>query len=382
MIDALRHLGFEIETQWNARPPYVTVEHSADAPKNRIPATKADLLLGNSGTSMRFVAAILSLGRGCYRLDGDQRMRQRPMGDLLVALESLGIHAKSERGDGCPPIAITSDGLRGGSVTVRADSSSQFLSGLLLAAPLAENDLSIHVEGPMVSAPYIHMTVEMMRSFGARVSLDGPRTYSVPGNQRYQLAEYEIEPDATAAGYFFTAAAITGGTVTVTGLTPESLQGDIRFVKLLEEMGCRCTDDGGGITVEGGQLRGIEADMSDISDCVMSLAAVACFATGRTRIRNVAHIRLKESDRLAALCNELTKLGAGVHERSDGIEIVPKKLRGAVVETYGDHRIAMSLALLGLRIPGIVIRDPSCVRKTYPSFFADLNRLYEEANAC
>jgi 3-phosphoshikimate 1-carboxyvinyltransferase len=244
-----------------------------------------------------------------------------------------------------------------------------------MAAPLAQEDVTIEVVGPLVSRPYVEMTLSMMSHFGAKVRTPSPSYFVVPGRQEYQQRPYTIEPDASAASYFFAAAAITGGRVTVLGLPESSLQGDVRFVDVLADMGCRVERCSAGITVHGRPLRGIDVDMNDISDTVMTLAAVACFAEGPTTLRNVGHIRHKESDRLAALTTELRRLGAGVEERIDGLTITPAPLHGAAIETYNDHRMAMSLALVGLRVPGVVIKDPGCVAKTYPGFFADLEDL-------
>ena len=234
---------------------------------------------------------------------------------------------------------------------------------------------ALEVEGELVSWPYVTMTVRMMQQWGRQIETKCGARFYVPGRQRSGLLAYEIEPDASAASYFWAAAAITGGKVRIADLTARSLQGDVRFVELLEEMGCSVVRGDSGLTVHGGPLRGIDADMNDISDTVMTLAAVACFAEGPTTIRNVAHIRHKETDRLAALAAELRRVGAGVDEFADGLTITPRPLNGAEIETYNDHRMAMSMALIGLKVPGIVIKDPGCVAKTYPGFFADLEKL-------
>jgi 3-phosphoshikimate 1-carboxyvinyltransferase len=318
----------------------------------------------------------VALGQGRYQLDGLPRMRQRPMQDLLEALGQLGVRTYSQRGSGFPPLVVEAAGLNGGCVRLRGDISSQFLSGLLMAAPRARSQITIEMEGEqLVSVPYVFMTLEMMRTFGVGVMTDGMRQFLVPAPQRYWARRYDIEPDASAASYFFAAAAITGGSVTVPGLTASSVQGDVAFVDLLEAMGCQVVHHERGITVSGRALRGLSVDMNAISDTVMTLAAVACFADGPTTIRNVAHIRHKETDRLAALATELRRVGAGVTEHADGLTIQPAPLHGATIETYNDHRMAMSMSLLGLRIPGIIINNPACVGKTYPEFFADLEKL-------
>jgi 3-phosphoshikimate 1-carboxyvinyltransferase len=388
MVAALQRLGFAVQASWDEAVLHVRRPAGAGP----IPAAEAELFCANSGTTMRFLTAMVSLGQGRYRLDGVPRMRERPIADLLDALRQLGVRAGSERDNGCPPVWIEAQGLPGGTVRIRGDVSSQFLSGLLMAAPLARDDLTLAVEGELVSQPYVAMTVAMVRAFGGRIDPDSPlapggrgvggegeRTrFHIPGRQAYSCTAYAIEPDASAASYFFAAAALTGGEVTVAGLGTQSLQGDVRFVEVLEAMGCRVERRPDRLTVQGGPLRGLDVDMNAISDTVMTLAAVACFAASPTTIRNVAHIRHKETDRLAALATELRRVGAGVDEWPDGLKITPAPLHGAAVQTYNDHRMAMSLALLGLRVPGMVITDPGCVAKTYPEFFADLEKLRQE----
>jgi 3-phosphoshikimate 1-carboxyvinyltransferase len=373
MMDALRKLGFTVE---------VDAEHDDSVAVDRpclediIPAREADLFVGNSGTTMRFLTALVSLGRGRYRLDGAPRMRERPIQDMLDALTQLGVKAYSESRNRCPPVVVEAAGLHGGVAQVKGDVSSQFLSGLLMAVPLADNATTIKVIGPLVSRPYVELTVGLMRVFGVAVNTDPALTYfHVPGNQRYRPIYFSGESDASAASYFLAAAAITGGEVRVYGPSKHSLQGDVRFVDVLRAMGCDARREDCSLFTQGGPLRGIDVDMNDISDTVMTLAAVACFAEGPTTIRNVAHIRHKETDRLAALATELRRVGAGVEEFADGLTITPGPLHGAEIETYNDHRMAMSMALVGLKVPGIVIKNPGCVAKTYPDFFTDLDRL-------
>jgi 3-phosphoshikimate 1-carboxyvinyltransferase len=258
---------------------------------------------------------------------------------------------------------------------VRGDISSQYLSGLLMAAPGAAAPVTLHVDGTLVSQPYIRMTLSVMESFGVDVETDdclGRFTIAAP--QLYRAQKYEIEPDASAASYFWAAAAIAGGSVTVEGLSARSLQGDVAFVDCLESMGCEVRRESDAITVVGRPLHGVDVDMNAISDTVQTLAVVALFADGPTTICNVGHIRHKETDRIGAVAAELRKLGATVDERDDGLTIVPGKLRGATIATYDDHRMAMSFALAGLRQAGVWINDPGCTRKTYPRFFDDLAR--------
>jgi 3-phosphoshikimate 1-carboxyvinyltransferase len=373
MINSLRRLGFSVHEDW----PKETIVVGATSSRI-IPAARADLWIANSGTTMRFLTAMVSVDHGVYRLDGVPRMRERPIEDLLGALRHLGVEARSELGNGCPPVEVTTTGWQGNEVQVRGDVSSQFLSGLLLAAVRSQRRgrlISIHVEGPLVSLPYVNMTLDMMNAWGIEAHWDGDQVIRIDPNWPRKPNGYDIEPDASAASYFWAAGAITGGTVTVRGLTSRSLQGDVGFADLLAAMGCSTIRQDAGTTVQGGPLHGIDVDMNAISDTVMTLAAVACFAEGPTTIRNVAHIRHKETDRLTALATELRRVGAGVEEFPDGLTITPRPLHGAEIETYNDHRMAMSMALVGLRVPGIVIKNPGCVAKTYPRFFEDLEKL-------
>jgi 3-phosphoshikimate 1-carboxyvinyltransferase len=418
MIEALRALGFRVFTEW---PESVVCINSGEE-EPLIPAHEANLFVGNSGTTMRFLTAMVSLGHGRFRLDGVPRMRERPIDDLLTALRQLGVVAQSDSRNGCPPVTVAADGLLGGRVAIKASISSQFLSGLLLASPFASEDVIIDVEGPLVSWPYVFMTARMLMQWGFQIRqptdrfagaalLSGNRddwgrqiqelgaiSFVIPGKQfralenQRKLAEratvsegldprgvwprdYHVEPDASAASYFFGASAITGGEVNVAGFPKRSLQGDVHCAEILADMGCDLIQEADSLGLKGGPLRGIDVDMNAISDTVMTLAAVACFADGPTTIRNVAHIRHKETDRLAALGTELRRVGAEVEEFADGLTITPRPLHGAEIETYNDHRMAMSMALIGLRVPGIVIKNPGCVAKTYPGFWEDLERL-------
>jgi 3-phosphoshikimate 1-carboxyvinyltransferase len=345
----------------------------------RIPGEQADLFIGNSGTTLRFLTAMLTLGHGHFRLDGTPRMRERPIGDLIDALGQLGADVATELPTGCPPLIIRAAGLPGGTATIRGNISSQYLSGLLLAAPYAKRAVTLLVDGLLVSQPYVHMTLGVMRAFGVEVSSSNLARLQVPNTSHYRACAYNIEPDASAASYFFAAAAITGGKIIVQGLARDALQGDIAFVDLLAQMGCRITHHADSLQVEGAPLHGIDVDMNAISDTVQTLGAVALFAEGPTTIRGVAHIRHKETDRIGALACELRKLGAVVDEFDDGLRITPKALQPAEIATYDDHRMAMSLALPGLRIPGVVILDPGCTSKTYPGYFQDLASIATQA---
>jgi len=369
MFDALTALG--IALAWSDDRRQIRVAGCGGV----WPCRDADLYVANSGTTMRFLAPLLATGTGRYRLDGTPRMRARPIGDLVSTLQQLGVAIESEAHNDCPPVAITAQRLPGGTATVRGDVSSQFLSGLLLAAPHAQRRVELLLDGPLVSQPYVLMTLRVMQAFGVEVLNDRMQRFVVDAPAHYRGCEYPIEPDASAASYFWAAAAITGGQITVTGLGPQALQGDVAFCDCLEDMGCHVRRDAEQITVTGGPLQGIQADMNHISDTVQTLAAVALFASGPTTITGVAHIRHKETDRIGDLARELRKLGAAVEELPDGLRITPGPLRGTRISTYQDHRMAMSLALVGLRVPGVLIDNPGCTEKTYPDFFADLESL-------
>ena len=369
MIQSLRKLGVTIESATSGTT--LTVSPA----KNVETRHALDLDVANSGTTIRFLAALLATQPGHYRLDGTERMRERPAQDLLDALEQLGVRGKCTDGNGCPPIVIDTEGLPGGEARIRGDISSQFLSGLLLAAPFAQSTVTLQLDTPLVSVPYVTMTERVMQAFGVQVSHPTDTAYQVETGQAYQGTTYDIEPDASAASYFWAAAAIAGGHVTVQGLTRDALQGDVAFCECLQSMGCDVHYMDHGIQVTGGSLQGITVDMNAISDTVQTLAVVALFADGPTTITNVAHIRHKESDRIGDLARELRKLGATIHEHDDGLTIEPGTLHPNELDTYRDHRMAMSLALAGLRVDGVIIKDPACTEKTYPGFFTDLQCL-------
>jgi len=371
MIAALGKLGIAVASSNAGRT--LVVEGTA----GRIPAVEAELFCANSGTTIRFLAALVTLGHGAFRLDGTRRMRERPIGDLLDALGQLGAKAHSEAGNGCPPVDVYANGLAGGVATLRGDVSSQFLSSLLMAAPAAAAPVELHIAGPLVSQPYVRITLAVMKAFGVEVVAD-PRLsrFEIAAPQSYRACAYAIEPDASAASYFWAVAAISGGEVAVDGLSAESVQGDIAFVGCLEAMGCEVRRDTDSIAVVGRPLHGIDVDMNAISDTVQTLAVVALFAKGPTTIRNVRHVRHKETDRIAALATELRKLGATVDQREDGLTIVPGRLQGATIDTYDDHRMAMSFALAGLRQAGVRINNPECTAKTYPDYFSDLSATF------
>ena len=367
MVESLRRLGLALDQDVPAGT--ITIQGCAGRP----PATSAELWLENSGTSIRFLTAVCALGQGRFRLDGNARMRERPIQDLVDGLRQLGVAMACEAGTGCPPVVVNGTGLAGGTATVASGTSSQFLSGLLMAAPCAQGPIRLEIGGTLVSEPYVAMTVAVMRAFGVTAERVSGGYQIAPAT--YRSADYDIEPDASAASYFFGLAAVTGGSVTVEGLTRTALQGDVGFVDALAAMGCLVEWGTNSITVHGRPLRGIDIDMNAISDTAQTLACVAPFAVGPTRIRRVAHMRHKETDRVAAVATELRKAGQTVEEHEDGLTIHPAPLRPAVIDTYDDHRMAMSFALLGLRAEGITIAHPECTAKTYPNYFDDLDRL-------
>ena len=368
MVESLKRLGIRID-----HSPNLETMRIEGCRGTRL-AAKAELWLENSGTSMRFLTAMCCLGRGFYRLDGNERMRERPIGELTTALAELGARVRCEFDNGCPPVIIEASGITGGKVRMGGELSSQFISALLMAAPAALQPVTIEVGDTLVSEPYVAMTLKVCEAFGVSIESNGKGVFRMRP-QRFRGHNYSIEPDASAASYFFAAAAITRGQVTVPGLGRNALQGDVAFVEVLRQMGCQVEYAADGITVRGGTLRGVDVDMNGISDTAQTLAAIAPFAKGATRIRNVAHMRHKETDRIAALAAELKRIGQKVEEHPDGLTIRPAKVRPATIETYDDHRMAMSFALVGLARPGIAIANPECTAKTYPRFFEDLEKL-------
>lgn len=389
MLQVMRDLGLTTSSRDEGRTLIL------DGQGGVFPRKKAELYVANSGTTLRFLTASLAFTDGTYRLYGKPRMHERPIGDLIAALETLGGRITCEQKSGYPPIRI--HGSRSpqehmcGQVEskqefteISGDLSSQFLSGLLMAAPLASRDAAVRIDlnSVLVSKPYILLTMDVMESFGVKVqAAPALQSFLIPQASVYQPRTYSVEPDASAAGYFFAAAVVAGGTVTVEGLSQNSLQGDVRFVDALERMGATVDRKSDSISVTrppDKMLRGIDIDMNSISDTAQTLGVVALFADGPTTISGIAHARLKETDRISALAKELRKFDAFVEEHSDGLTIRPPERHGTEtveIETYDDHRMAMSFAIAGLRRAGVVIRDPGCTVKTYPQFFEDLARV-------
>jgi len=378
MIEGLRRLGIAVEVQ------KCSARIRVRGCRGHLPATEADLDVGDAGTVMRFLTALSALGWGRYRLDGSPRMRERPIGPLVDALRTLGAPIGYEAAEGYPPVVVHGRGLAGGNVCMQVLVSSQFLSALLMVAPYAGSDVFISLDGPLPSEPYAAMTQAVMRNMGVEVLETRRRRFIVPAGQRYRGAQYAIEPDASAAAYFWAAAAITGGRVRTEGLSHNSIQGDVHFADVLAQMGCTVSWGPDFIKVAGPPtdgLTGIDVDLNAMPDTVPTLAVVALFARGPTTIRNVAHLRVKETDRLAALASELTRLGARVETQPDGLTVFPPACpRPTTIETYGDHRMAMSFSIAGLAIDGVTVRNADCVAKSLPEFFEVLDSLAGGAN--
>jgi 3-phosphoshikimate 1-carboxyvinyltransferase len=367
---ALQTLGFDIQLD------PTLVEMSVTGLGGGIPAKRAQIFCGNAGTAARFLTSFLTLGDGEFVLDGDARMRARPIGDLVSALIKLGANVEISSTH-CLPIKISANGLQGGQISIAGDISSQFLSGLLMVSPYARQPVEIKVITGVNSKPYIDLTLAVMCDFGIEIEREGYRRFVIHPS-RYQPKEnYVIESDATAASYFFAAPAICSGTVRVENITRRSIQGDIAFLDILQRMGCIITEGDDYIEVTRfATLLGVEADLRDIPDTAQTLAAVAPFASTPTHITGIATARLKETDRVAATCTELARLGVQVEEHPDGMTIHPCKFfQSANIQTYNDHRMAMAFSLIGLRAPGLTIENPACVSKTFPSYFDILRTL-------
>ncbi len=369
MASALNDLGVAVEADEDARE--IRVAGSG----GQWPKDAGDLFVGNAGTAMRFLVAALCLGQGSYRIDGTERMRQRPIQDLVDALRGLGADIECELANGAPPVICRARGLAGGTVVVDASRSSQFLSAVLQVSPYSDRDVSIEVAGELISEPYVDMTIGVMKAFGVEVRRV-EKAWLIETGKSYRGTDYAIEPDASAAHYFWAAAALTGGRLRVDGLDRRSIQGDVAFVDLLSAMGAEVDDGPGYVEVTGrGKLKGIDVDMNAISDTAPTLAVMGAFCSEPVRIRNVEHMRWQESDRLSAVATELARLGVRVDEERDGLTVYPTAPHGGTIETYDDHRIAMSFALAGLMTQGISISNPNCVSKTFPDYFERLEEL-------
>jgi 3-phosphoshikimate 1-carboxyvinyltransferase len=340
-------------------------------------APAEDIYVGAAGTPMRFLISLAGLAEGTTTITGTARMQERPMGDLLSALAPLGVEAVSVRGDGCPPIRVTGGTFRGGRTQISGAVSSQFTSSLLLSSVNARQDTEITLVDDLVSKPYVEMTLATLAANGIEVHRDGYHRFTVPAGQSFPGGAATVEPDASGMSYFLAAAAILGGRVTIPGIGADSHQGDVGLVDVLVRMGAHAEVTDSSVTLKGGPLRGIDVDMEAMPDVVPTLAIVAAFAEGNTHITNIASLRIKECDRIAAVTTELRKMGVTVDEYDDAMTIHGGTPHGAVIDTYDDHRIAMSFAIAGLRTGDVVIKDPGCVAKSFPTFWRTLDSLRE-----
>jgi 3-phosphoshikimate 1-carboxyvinyltransferase len=366
MLNALQALGVEFQLSNNNTSCTVTGNGGA-----LNAAAPTDLFLGNAGTAMRPLTAALCLGAGEFTLLGEPRMYERPIGDLVDCLRQAGADISYGGSEGYPPLHIRGSGLGGGKVLIRGNISSQFLTAMLMAAPLAQADLVIEVDGELVSKPYIDITLDIMRRFGVSVENSHYQHFTVRGNQTYRSpGTIMVEGDASSASYFLAAAAIGGGRVRVNGIGTASVQGDARFAEVLEQMGAHVSRGENWIAVERGELHGVDVDLNHIPDAAMTIATTALFAKGTTTIRNIYNWRVKETDRLSAMATELRKVGAEVVEGEDYITVVPPaRISAATIDTYDDHRMAMCFSLAAMGDSPITINDPDCTSKTFPNYF-------------
>jgi 3-phosphoshikimate 1-carboxyvinyltransferase len=370
-INGLRELGIKVFADGNH------VKVCGEAGQFPVVSGRRQIYLGNAGTSYRLLLSTAALARGNYILTGNSRMRERPVGELVEALNQVGADTLCIVQKGFPPVLVRSRGIQGGEVKFKGSKSSQYVSSLLMAGPYAEKDIEIEITGELVSKPYLDLTLDVMKTFGAEVEREGYRYFRIRSGHLYQACRFSVEGDVSSASYFWAAAAITRGSISTENIHPYTTgQGDIGFLNLLEAMGCRVERGTDRVTVYGGILSGIEAEMSSMPDMVPTLAAVALFAKGKTIIRNVPHLRHKESDRLKSIAIGWTLLGASVDELPDGLIIHGGDLlAGKALDPFGDHRIAMSLAVIGLMVPGLKIMNETCVNKSFPQFWDVWDRI-------
>lgn len=338
---------------------------------NTLDQGQIEMFLGNAGTAMRPLCAALCLGKGDYILTGEPRMEERPIDALVDSLRTAGCDIICQKNEGYPPLHIKANGIKGGKVTIDGSISSQFLTALLMAAPMAQEDMEITISGELVSKPYIEITLDIMKKFGVTVEHDNYQVFRVKAGQTYQApGSFLVEGDASSASYFLAAAAIKGGEIKVTGIGKSSVQGDTQFAHVLADMGAEVTWGDDFIAVKSAKLTAVDQDMNHIPDAAMTIATTALFAEGTTAIRNIYNWRVKETDRLFAMATELRKVGAEVVEGEDYIEITPaKELKHAAIDTYNDHRIAMCFSLVALSDTAVTINDPGCTAKTFPDYF-------------
>jgi len=342
----------------------------------KITSPKEEIFVGNAGTTMRFLTTFSSLAQGVTRLNGDERMQERPIGDLLDCLGQMQVEATSVRGNQCPPLEIHGGDVPGGEVRLAGDKSSQYLTSILLSAPYFASDTAIHIQGDLTSKSYADITLDIMGAFGVHVENENYQRFHVFAGQRYRAQDYRVEGDWSSASYFLASAAVTGGEIALTGMNPASVQGDAQFLDVLGQMGCEIEKSPEKIRLKGNPLKAIDINMNSMPDAVQTLAVTALFAEGETVITGIGNLRIKETDRIQALATELSRLGAEVNRGDDFLTIRPgAKLSGTEVETYDDHRMAMSFALAGLKIPGVKIKNPKCVEKSFPDFFDRFGKL-------
>lgn len=341
-------------------------------------APDKEIFVGGAGTPLRFLISMAGHASGTTVITGNARMQERPMGDLLAALPALGVEAVSVRGNGSPPIRVTGGSFRGGATRISGAVSSQFISSLLVNSVLAAEDTEVTIIDDLISKPYVEMTIAALAEVGVRVERDGYHRFTVPAGQQIRGGQVTVEPDASGMSYFLVAAAILGGQVTIPGIGAGSHQGDVHLVEVLERMGCGAEIGERSVTLTGGRLHGIDVDMESMPDVVPSLAIAAAYAEGVTRITNIASLRVKECDRIAAVTAELRKMGIEVEELPDAMYITGGIPHGAVIDTYDDHRIAMCFAIAGLRTEGVVIKEPGCVAKSFPTFWQTLDAAHSE----
>ena len=372
MLNALKLLG--VEYTLSEDKTECTVTGNGGPFRNSEPL---ELFLGNAGTAMRPLCAALTLGNGTYVLTGEPRMKERPIGHLVDALRDAGADISYLENEGYPPLKIVANGLKGGEVKIDGTISSQFLTALLMAAPMAQNDMHISIVGELVSKPYIDITLNIMRIFGVDVTNENYEKFIVRAGQKYRAVDrFMVEGDASSASYFLAAAAIKGGTVKVTGIGKKSVQGDVAFANVLEKMGAKVEWGDDYVSVSRGELNAVDMDFNHIPDAAMTIATTALFAKGTTTLRNIYNWRVKETDRLYAMATELRKVGAEVEEGEDYLTIIPpKQLKHAAIDTYDDHRMAMCFSLLALDPVSVTINEPECTAKTFPTYFQVLESI-------
>jgi 3-phosphoshikimate 1-carboxyvinyltransferase len=366
MIRSLRKLGVKIIQKEN---DLIVLGKGGNFNKKKV-----TLFCGNAGTTFRFLTALSIFNNGEVTLTGSKRMFERPIGELVDALSQLNV--KIESNNGYPPVKVYGGSFNPKPININAKKSSQFLSALLLIMPVLGKDFSIELEDELPSLPYVKMTIQTLKDFGVKVQHSEFKKFFISENLKLKPAKIIIESDASSATYFLGSAAVLRKSIIVNGLRKNTTQADIKFVKVLQRMGCDVKWDKNSIKLKGKKLRGISVDMNEAPDSVPALAVVSLFAEGRTLIKNIENLRYKESDRIQALANELSKLGAKIRTGKDFIEINPvKEYKPAVIETYNDHRIAMSFAIAQLKIPKIKIKNPKCVKKSFPDFWQEFNKM-------